>query len=121
MAVRGEEPETTPVGVNEVRIQGRVSADPEERSLPSGDSLLAFRVIVDRPPEAKRGRQSVDVLDCTVWRPAIRKYVRRWRAGDVVEVGGSLRRRFYRAGTGTGSRVEVEVTAGRLIRRRGSA
>ncbi|MFT4286888.1 single-stranded DNA-binding protein [Nocardioides sp.] len=120
MTVQSEE-RATPESVNEVRLRGRISVDPEERGVPSGDRLLTFRVIVDRPPEARRGRRSVDVLDCTVWRPAARKHVRRWRAGDVVEVEGALRRRFYRLGTTTGSRVEIEVMSGRLIRRRASA
>jgi single-strand DNA-binding protein len=34
-----------------------------------------------------------------------------------VEVVGALRRRFYRSGASVGSRVEVEMSSGRLIRR----
>ena len=39
---------------------------------------------------------------------------------DVVDVSGALRRRFFRAGTATVSRVEVELARGRIIRRAGS-
>lgn len=100
---------------NEVLLRGRVSGVPEERVLPSGDRLVTFRVVVarDRP----RGRQSVDTLECVAWSAQSRRSVARWRDGDVVEVTGSLRRRFYRAGAGTVSRVEVETTRGRIIRR----
>ncbi|MDT7548546.1 MAG: hypothetical protein QOE84_940, partial [Actinomycetota bacterium] len=35
---------------NEVALVGRVSAPAEERVLPSGDVLLTWRVVVDRPP-----------------------------------------------------------------------
>ena len=38
-----------------------------------------------------------------------------WRAGDVVEVEGALRRRFQRGGAGTSTRLEVEVLSGRLV------
>ena len=35
-----------------------------------------------------------------------------WQPGDVVEVEGAIRRRFFRAGGGAASRVEVEVSSG---------
>lgn len=105
--------------VNEVRLQGRVSGAPEERVLPSGDRLWVFRVVV--PREAPRGRQRVDTVDCAAWTPRVRRSVSAWRDGDVVQLSGSLRRRFYRAGGATASRVEVETLRARLIRRAASA
>lgn len=104
---------------NEVRLVGRVSGQPEERVLPSGDCLVSFRVVVarDRP----RGRQTVDALECVAWSARSRRSVSRWADGDVVELSGSLRRRFYRAGATTVSRVEVETSRGRIIRRAASA
>lgn len=102
---------------NEVRLVGRVSQAPEERVLPSGDSLWTFRVVVPRPPGAARRRQSVDALECTAWTARARRSVTAWAAEDVVEVNGSLHRRFYRAGGAVASRVEVEMSSGRLIRR----
>ena len=104
---------------NEVRLDGRVSGDPEERQLPSGDRIWVFRVVV--PRDSPRGRQTVDVVDCTAWDGRTRRSVSRWRDGDQVEVTGALRRRFFRSGGATVSRVEVEVRSGRLIRRAASA
>ena len=40
-----------------------------------------------------------------------------WSADDVVEVAGPLRRRFFSTGGGPASRVEVEVTSGRMVQR----
>lgn len=104
---------------NEVRLVGRVSGQPEQRVLPSGDRLVSFRVVVarDRP----RGRQTVDALECVAWSARSRRSVSRWADGDVVELSGSLRRRFYRAGATTVSRVEVETSRARIIRRAASA
>jgi single-strand DNA-binding protein len=104
---------------NEVRLDGRISGEPEERELPSGDRLWSFRVVV--PRDVPRGRQTVDVVDCTAWDGRNRRTVSRWRDGDRVEVGGALRRRFFRSGGATVSRVEVEVRTARLIRRAASA
>ncbi|WP_232680121.1 single-stranded DNA-binding protein [Nocardioides sp. R-C-SC26] len=104
------------VAVNEVRLVGRVSAVADERVLPSGDRLVGFRLAVDRPATTP-GRQRVDALECAAWSPRCRRSASRWRVGDVVEVEGALRRRFFQTGAGAASRVEVEVSAARLVRR----
>lgn len=104
---------------NEVRLDGRISGDPVERELPSGDRMWVFRVVV--PRDVPRGRQTVDVVDCTAWDGRTRRTVSRWRDGDRVEVAGALRRRFFRQAGATASRVEVEVRTARLVRRAASA
>lgn len=111
--------------VNEVRLVGRVSTAPERRVLPSGDELWTLRVVVtreeERPPGPDRtpvsSRVRVDALECAAWSARVRRSVAGWRAGDVVEVQGRLRRRFYALGASRTSRVEVEVLRARLIRR----
>lgn len=102
---------------NEVALVGRVAAPPEERTLPSGDLLATFRVVVDRPPNqrapAAEGprRRSVDTLECAVWEADLRAQVAPLAAGDLVQVHGALRRRFWRTGAGAASRCEVEVVS----------
>ena len=103
---------------NEVRLVGRLSAPPEARELPSGDRLVTFRLVVDRPA----GRRStggrvvtVDTLDCVVWTAGLRKAAAGWHPGDVLELGGSLRRRFWRTPGGPSSRYEVEVNRARRV------
>lgn len=111
-----------PAGRNEVLLVGRVSGVPEQRELASGDSLVAWRVVVDRPrggrqPPAGVRATTIDTLDCVAWTPALRRTARALSDGDVVEVSGSLRRRFWRAGAGAASRTEVEVAAARRLAR----
>lgn len=105
---------------NALRLVGRVSTVPGAKELPSGDVVWLFRLVVRRP-EGHASRQSVDVFDCSVWVPRLQRAVSAWRDGDHVEVEGSVRRRFYRAGPSLASRVEVEVTRGRLRRRADAA
>jgi single-strand DNA-binding protein len=103
--------------VNEVTLVGRMSQPAEEQVLPSGSELLKFRVIVGRPPSVA-SRVTVDALDCVVWTKRPARAVSGWRSGDLVEVKGSLRRRFFApSGGGRVSRCEVEVSSARLIRR----
>jgi len=71
---------------NEVRLVGRVSGAPQERQLPSGDSLVAWRVVVARPEAERRspagGRAAtVDTLDCVAWTPGLRRTARALRDG----------------------------------------
>lgn len=106
-----------PGEVNEVTLVGRMSQPAEQQVLPSGSELWKFRVIVGRPP-SPASRVTVDALDCVVWAKRQGRTVSRWRTGDLVEVTGSLRRRFFAPATGGRvSRCEVEVAGARLIRR----
>ena len=105
---------------NEVHLVGRLAAEPARRELPSGDVLMQFRVVVERGPGLRatgRRTPTVDTLDCTAWRKDVQRSLGSYATGDVVEVTGAIRRRFYRGGTGPVSRVDVEVTGGRVIRR----
>ena len=105
---------------NEVRLVGRLSQAPQERVLPSGDSVWTFRVVVPRRRAAARSRQAVDAIECAAWSARARRSVSSWSADDVVQVTGELHRRFFRAGGAVASRVEVEMSSGRIIRRAGS-
>jgi single-strand DNA-binding protein len=104
---------------NEVHLVGRVSADPVLLTLPSGDTVVTVRLVVQRPrPSAGRGRgQRVDTLACAGWVPALRRTLLRWSPGDVVEVNGELRRRFWRAEGAPQSRYEVELSSARRLAR----
>lgn len=103
---------------NQVQLRGRLSRPPEEKVLPSGDTIWTFRIVVPRDAD---GRPGVDWVDCAVWSGRLRRSVAVWGEGDVVEVSGALRRRFFRVGGRAESRVEIEACAGRLIRRAGPA
>jgi len=105
-----------------VALVGRVAAEPVERTLPSGDVILTWRVIVDRPPPRRPVPEGVrlplvDALDCVTFAASVRRTARTFAAGDVVRLDGSLRRRFWRAGAITSSRYEVEVSAAKRLNR----
>jgi len=101
---------TDDTSLNHVHLRGRLASAALERELPSGDTVAIFRLVVDRPPRRESSAR-VDTLDCAVFRGDVRRRLLRCEAGDVLEVEGALRRRFFRAGGGAASRYEVEVTA----------
>jgi len=102
---------------NEIVLVGRLAAAAHTRSLPSGDIMLSWRLVVDRPALGGRrgeGRRTatVDTVDCVAFRGDVRRASERWVPGEVLEVRGALRRRFWRGPTGgPASRCEVEAQA----------
>ncbi len=106
---------------NLVRLRGKVSTAPEERALPSGTTIVTLRLSVPRStsPMTEGSRQTADWVDCSAWGRKVRRTTSGWRLGDLVELEGALRRRFYRGASGTATRLEVEVLSGRLVSRAG--
>ena len=110
------DPRPTPDHRNEILLVGRLAAAAQERELPSGDCIVTFRLIVDRPPQSRaRSRATVDALDCSAFRADVRRRALGWAPGDVVQVEGALRRRFWRSPAGPASRGEVEVERARRL------
>lgn len=114
---RAEIPEPSPPYRNTVVLWGRVAAPPEERELPSGDCLVAVRLIIERDARPRtKSTQRVDTLDCVGWTTRVQRTMRRWNEGDRVEIEGSIRRRFFKGVAGSVSRVEIEVSNARRAR-----
>ncbi|MDA8369334.1 MAG: single-stranded DNA-binding protein [Nocardiopsaceae bacterium] len=102
---------------NEVVLAGRVTAEPAVRELPSGDHLITWRISITRPPEEQRPNQPADPITCVSFQASMEEDTRGWRIGDVVQVTGALRRRFWRSQNGSASVIEVEAKAVRRIGR----
>lgn len=101
---------------NEVTLIGRLGSTVAERELPSGDCVTTFSIVVDRPLRDRRGSATVDSIPCQTFSRAIGARVMSWEPGLRIQVGGALRRRFWRTGAGTSSVLEVQATAVRKLR-----
>lgn len=91
---------------NEVAIAGLIAESAEERELAGG--TLAVRWTLRVPREAERGGGS-DLIDCVALDPQLRERALLWGQSAPLEVWGAIRRRFFRPGGRTATRVEVEV------------
>lgn len=96
--------------MNNCMLEGRLSAPPEERTLPSGDVIVTFRVIVDRDREP-----GVDTIDCRVSTATLRRRALLLPERALLHVEGRLHRRFFRTASGTASRCELNVLTLRRI------
>ena len=89
---------------NRVELAGRVSGEPSEKTLPSGDVVAEFRLVIDRDD-----REGVDTLDVAVWKAQLRKRALSLEAEEWIGIKGVLRRRFWKVRTGIASRWQVEA------------
>lgn len=108
------------IHLNKVQLVGTISSAPTQVELPSGDVVLTFRVTVARSAGGRArsaGPPRMDSVPCAAWGARVRRSVATWRPGDLVEVSGSVRSRFYRRAGTTQSRVEVEALTARVVRR----
>ena len=103
--------EVTMESANYCKLIGRLSVAPEERTLPSGDVIVAFRLNVPR-----RDEQRVDTIDCVVRTAALKRRMLRQQPGAELEVEGALHRRFWRAGPSVASRYEVDIERFRMCK-----
>jgi single-strand DNA-binding protein len=89
--------------LNDCLLRGRVSAAAVDRELPSGEHVVEFRLIVTRTE-----REGVDTLDIAAWSAKSRRTALSLKAGEWVEVSGSVRRRFWQGPAGLASRWQIE-------------
>jgi len=87
-----------------VNLVGRISESAKEKTLPSGDVLVEFRLIIERDD-----REGVDTLDIATWPAQLKKRALKLEEDQWVGVKGVLRRRFWKTPTGVASRWQVEA------------
>ena len=90
--------------LNDVLLRGRVAAPATSRQLPSGDTVVEFRLIV-----ARATRDGVDTLDIAAWSASSRKIAKCLKADEWIEIAGSIHRRFWQSPTGVASRWQIEA------------
>jgi single-strand DNA-binding protein len=97
--------------LNEVSLVGRLSGDPTEKSLPSGDKVVEFRVVIARDRKSSRGKKGlVDTIDVAAWSAVNRKIALKLNEHSWVAISGSIRRRFWQSPAGLASRWQVEAS-----------
>ncbi|MEV4019088.1 single-stranded DNA-binding protein [Nonomuraea angiospora] len=97
---------------NEVLLVGRLSAGVEEHSLPSGDTVAKWRIIVRRRRN-RRGATLTDSIPCVTFDPETAATVRGLKPRDYIEVTGSFRCRVFGPSAAKIWRYEVEVSSAR--------
>lgn len=74
---------------NKVILGGRLTADPELKTTPSGVSVTSFSIAVNKPPRNGE-QQDPFFINCTAWRQTAEFVTRYFRRASSICVVGSL-------------------------------
>ena len=85
--------------LNRIILMGRLTADPELRTTPSGVSVASFSIAVERNYQSNGERQT-DFINCVAWRQTGEFISRFFQKGRMIAVEGSLQTRKYEDKTG---------------------
>ena len=81
---------------NKVILGGRLTADPELKTTPSGISVTSFTVAVNRRFGGKNGEEAqADFFNVTAWRQTAEFITRYFRKASSICVMGSLQTRSW--------------------------
>lgn len=80
--------------LNIVALQGRLSADPEQRTTHTGTPVCSFTLAVQR--NIKSGDEyPTDWIDCVAWKDTAEFICKYFQKGQLMAVNGSLQTRSY--------------------------
>jgi single-strand DNA-binding protein len=99
---------------NEVLLAGEITDAPSLRTLADGRDVVTFRIDVRVDTDTGVIRDS---FDCTADNPRTRKSALGWAVGDVVEVEGVVRRKFYRSGAASRPFTVIEASRAKRLSR----
>lgn len=92
--------------INFAVLMGRLVADPELKTTPSGTSVTSFRIAVDRNAKEK----TADFIDIVAWRQTAEFVTRYFHKGSMIAIQGSIQTRNYEDKNGN-KRTAFEVVA----------
>lgn len=82
--------------LNHITLMGRLVADPELRTTPSGVAVATFRIAVDRDFKNKQtGEKETDFVTIVAWRSTAEFVGRYFTKGRMAVVDGRLQIRPY--------------------------
>lgn len=81
--------------LNRVILMGRITQDLELKQTPSGASVLAFNIAVDRGYVKQGEERQTDFITCVAWNQRAEFINKYFAKGRMIGIDGSLRSRTY--------------------------
>ena len=94
---------------NLVVLTGRLTADPELKTTPSGNSVTSFSIAVERAYKSGEERQT-DFINIVAWRQTAEFITHYFTKGAMIGIEGSIQTRKYQDKDGN-TRTVFEVVA----------
>ncbi len=96
--------------MNKVILIGRLTKDPELRTISTGSSTTTFTLAVNRTFTNQNGERDTDFITCVAWRRQAENIAKYCVKGTQVALEGRIQTRSYDAQDGT-KRYVTEVVA----------
>ena len=81
--------------LNIVALQGRLAADPEQRTTQNGTAVTSFSLAVQRNVKGSGGEYGTDWIDCVAWGKTAEFICKYFQKGQLMAVNGTLQTRSY--------------------------
>ena len=83
--------------MNKVILVGRITKDPELRSLSSGSSVVNFTIAVNRPiaQQQDQNASTADFIKCVIWNKQAENLAKYVKQGSLIGVEGRIQTRNY--------------------------
>lgn len=101
------------MSLNRIILQGRLGADPELRTKPSGTEVATVNIAVDRDRKDADGNRQSDWVTIVAWKSTAKFLCQYFQKGRVVIVDGRLQMRNWTDKDGN-KRTSAEVVADNL-------
>ena len=92
---------------NKVILGGRLTAQPELKTTPSGTTVTSFSIAVNRK-RAKEGEQQSDFINCVAWKERAEFICKYFGKGSSISIVGELQTRQWKDNNGQ-NRYATEV------------
>ena len=99
--------------MNVVALMGRLTADPELRTTPSGISVCRFTLAVDRNYAKAGTERQTDFINCIAWRQTAEFVSRYFVKGQLAALDGSIQTGSYTDNNGN-KRYTFEVVVNNM-------
>ena len=96
--------------INRVVLMGRLTANPEIKTTPSGVSVTSFSIAVDRSYVKQGEERKADFINIVCWRNTAEFVCRYFEKGSLIALEGQLQSRTYQDKNGN-NRTVIEVVA----------
>jgi single-strand DNA-binding protein len=93
--------------INSITVAGRIVADPELKTLPSGSSVCTFAIAVQ--DDFKERKQSY-FFECLAWSHSGEAIARYFHKGDLIFLVGELIQERWEKDGAKQSKVKIKVT-----------
>lgn len=96
--------------INKTTLIGRLTRDPDIRTLQSGNTVATFTLAVDRTYKSREGEKSTDFIPIVAWGKTAELCEQYLQKGSLAGIAGRIQTRSYDANDGS-KRYVTEVVA----------